>query len=189
MQAKEQHSYSPEEYLALEETAEFRSEYHNGQVLPMAGGTPNHNRITVNIGSALSLALAEQDYDIFISDMRLWIPRKGLYTYPDVMVVEGALSFVEERKDTITNPLLIVEVLSDSTKNYDRGEKFEFYRTLASFQEYILVDQYQVHVEHCSKTAHHQWLMTEYEQLDAVLSLITVPLQIPLSNIYRKVSF
>ncbi|MBD2070943.1 Uma2 family endonuclease [Leptolyngbya sp. FACHB-671] len=189
MQAKEQPHYSPEEYLALEETAEFRSEYCNGQIFPMAGGTPNHNRIKVNFGSALSLALTEQDYDIFISDMRLWIPRKGMYTYPDVIVVEGELSFVEGRKDTITNPLLIVEVLSDSTKNYDRGEKFEFYRTLASFREYVLVDQYKVHVEHCSKTANNQWLMTEYEQLDAVLYLVTVPLQIPLSNVYRRVVF
>jgi Uma2 family endonuclease len=188
MQAK-QHSYSPEEYLALEETAEFRSEYHNGQIFPMAGGTPNHNRITVNVGSTLSLSLAEQDYDIFISDMRLWIPHKVLYIYPDVMVVKGELAFIEGRKDTITNPLLIVEVLSDSTKNYDRGEKFEFYRTLVSFQEYVLVDQYRIHVEHYSRTANNQWLMTEYEQLDAVLHLVTVSLQIPLSTIYRKVNF
>lgn len=189
MQAKEQHSYSPEEYLALEETAEFRSEYHNGQILLTVGGTPNHNRITVNVGSALSLSLAEQDYDIFISDMRLWIPRKGLYTYPDVMVVKGELAFVEGRKDTITNPLLIAEVWSDSTKDYDRGEKFEFYRTIVSFREYVLVDQYRIHVEHYSRTANNQWLMTEYEQLNAVLRLITVPLQIPLSTIYRKVNF
>jgi Uma2 family endonuclease len=189
MQAKEQQYYLPEEYLALEETAEFRSEYYNGQILPMAGGTPNHNRITVNVGSTLSLALAEQDCDVFISDMRLWIPRKGLYTYPDIMVVEGELSFGEGRRDTITNPLLIVEVLSDSTKNYDRGEKFEFYRTLDSFREYILVDQYKVHVEHCSKTANNQWLLTEYEQINTVLSLNTVPVQILLSNICRKVAF
>src|SRR6476646_3610732 len=137
MQAQEQHSYSPEEYLKLEELSEFKSEYYNGQIFPMAGGTPNHNRIAVNLGSAMNVALTDQDYDVFISDMRLWIPRAGLYTYPDVMVVAGELEFAEGRKDTITNPLVIVEVLSESTKNYDRGEKFEFYRTRHSFREYV----------------------------------------------------
>lgn len=155
----------------------------------MAGGTPNHNRIAVNLGSAMNVALADQDYDVFISDMRLWIPRVGLYTYPDVMVVAGELEFAEGRKDTITNPLLIVEVLSESTKNYDRGEKFEFYRTRPSFQEYILVNQYRVHVEHVAKTEDRKWLLSEFEDIDAVISLSSIPLKISLSNIYRKVVF
>lgn len=189
MQAQEQHFYSAEEYLALEETAEFRSEYYNGQIFPMAGGTPNHNRIAVNLGSALNVALADQDYDVFISDMRLWIPRVGLYTYPDVMVVAGELAFAEGRKDTITNPLLIVEVLSDSTKNYDRGEKFEFYRTLPSFQEYLLIDQYKIHVEHFSKTESNQWLLSEFEDINMRISLSSVPLEIQLLTIYKKVLF
>lgn len=189
MQAQEQHFYSPEEYLTLEEAAEFRSEYYNGQIFPMAGGTPNHNRIAVNIGSALNVALADQDYDVFISDMRLWIPRVGLYTYPDVMVVAGELEFAEGRKDTIINPLLIVEVLSDSTKNYDRGEKFEFYRTRPSFQEYILVDQYKVRVEHITRTEDRKWLLSEFEDTDAVISLSSISLKISLSTIYKKVNF
>lgn len=189
MQAQEQHFYSPEEYLTLEEAAEFRSEYYDGQIFPMAGGTPNHNRIAVNLGSALNVALADQDYDVFISDMRLWIPRIGLYTYPDVMVVAGDLEFAEGRKDTIINPLLIVEVLSDSTKNYDRGEKFEFYRTLPAFREYILVDQYKIHVEQFSKTENSKWMLSEFNDMNMVISLASTSLDIPLSIIYKRVSF
>lgn len=188
MQAKEQ-CYSPEEYLALEEAAEYRSEYYNGQIFPMAGGTPNHNRIAVNFGSALNTALADQAYDVFISDMRLWIPQVKLYTYPDVMVTAGELALAEGRKDTITNPLLIVEVLSESTKNYDRGEKFEFYRSLPSFQEYILVDQSRVHVEHCVRTADNKWLLSEFGSMDAILISVSISFQIELTTIYKKVQF
>lgn len=180
--------YSPEEYLALEAAADFRSEYYNGQIFPMAGGSPNHNRIAVNLVSALNLALTD-DYDVFTSDMRLWIPQTGLYTYPDVIVVAGALELAEGRKDTITNPRLIVEVLSDSTKNYDRGEKFEFYRTIPSFQEYLLVDQAKIHLEYYTKTAHNQWLLTEYNDLDLELICVAIPFRISLSAIYKKVIF
>jgi Uma2 family endonuclease len=189
MQAKEPHYYSPEAYLELEAAAAFRSEYYNGQIFPMAGGTPNHNRIVVNLGSALNVALTDQTYDVFTSDLRLWIPRKNLYTYPDVMVVAGELLFAEGRQDTITNPVAIVEVLSESTKNYDRGEKFEFYRTLFSFQEYVLIDQYKIHVEHCVKTTDNKWLLAEYEDVDTALSFASIPFQISLAAIYKKVLF
>ncbi|MBW4694101.1 MAG: Uma2 family endonuclease [Lyngbya sp. HA4199-MV5] len=189
MQANEQHYYSPEAYLELEEHAEFRSEYHNGQIFPMAGGTPNHNRIVVNLVSALDSAFADQPYDVFTSDLRLWIPRKRLYTYPDVMVVAGELALVEGRKDTITNPVAIVEVLSESTKNYDRGEKFEFYRTLFSFREYLLIDQTKIHVEHCTKTTDNTWLLAEYEDIETTLNFAAIPFQISLTSIYKKVAF
>lgn len=196
MQVKDQHYYSPEAYLELEAAAEFRSEYHNGQIFPMAGGTPNHNRIAGNIYAALNLAFTDQDYDAFMSDLRLWIPRKGLYTYPDVMVVAGELAFAEGRKDTITNPVAIVEVLSDSTKNYDspsetlceRGEKFEFYRTLFSFREYLLIDQSKIHVEHCIKTTDNTWLLAEYDDSETTLSFASIPFQISLTSIYKKVA-
>lgn len=189
MQAQEQRYYSPDEYLQLETAAELRHEYSDGRIFPMAGGTPNHNRIAGNVSSALNMALAEQDYDVFVSDMRLQVVQKGLYTYPDVMVVAGELLYAPNRKDTITNPLIIVEVLSESTKNYDRGEKFEFYRTLPSFQEYVLIDQYRVYVEQFSKMADHQWLLSEIEEPGAVLALVSIPLQLSLTDIYRKVRF
>ena len=118
------------EYLDLETVAEYKSEYRDGQIIPMAGGTPNHNRIAGNFYASLNFALKGQAYDVFTSDLRLWIPQARLYTYPDVMVVSGQLQFAESRRETITNPLIIVEVLSESTANYDRGEKFRLYRTI-----------------------------------------------------------
>ena len=105
------------------------------------------------------------------------------------MVVAGELAFVEGRKDTIVNPVAIVEVLSESTKNYDRGEKFEFYRTLFSFREYVLVDQYKIHVEHCIKTTDNKWLLSEYEDVDTVLNFASIPFQTSLAAIYKKVLF
>ena len=100
----------------------------------MTGGLPNHNRLVLNLASALNFALRQQSYDVFVTDQRLWIPKQRIHTYPDIMVVEGALQLQAGRKDTITNPLLIVEVLSKSTQAYDQGKKFKFYRTIPSFQ-------------------------------------------------------
>lgn len=188
MQTQTQLYYSPEEYLALEIDAEYKSEYYNGQIVPMAGGTPNHNQIAGNLYASLNFALKGQPYRVFIGDMRLWIPQQR-YTYPDVMVVSGQLQFAEGRKDTITNPSLIVEVLSDSTENYDRGEKFRLYRTIHTFQEYILIEQSEMHVEQFAKTATNQWLFSEYDGENAILALTAIQFQISLLDIYDKVEF
>ena len=189
MQSQTQLYYSPEEYLALETDAEYKSEYHDGQIVPMAGGTPNHNQIAGNLYASLNFALKGQPYRVFIGDMRLWIPQQRLYTYPDVMVVSGQLQFAEGRKDTITNPSIIIEVLSESTENYDRGEKFRLYRTIPTFQEYILIEQLEMHIEQYSKTATSQWLFSEYDGENAILALTTIQFQISLSDIYDKVEF
>jgi Uma2 family endonuclease len=189
MQATEKTYYTPEEYLELETQAEYRSEYYDGEVVPMAGGSPNHNQIAGNFYAALNFALRRQPYRVFMTDLRLWIPRKRIYTYPDVMVVAGNLEFAEGRKDTITNPLLIVEVLSKSTKNFDLGEKFEFYRTIPSFKEYILIDQAKIHVEQFAKTDDNKWILSEYEDENAVLALTNIQFEIPLVDIYRRVEF
>jgi Uma2 family endonuclease len=146
----------------------------------MAGGTPNHNRITLNFGSILNMALKGQPYDIFISDQRLSIPQKNIYTYPDIMVVRGEIQLQQERNDTITNPLTIAEVLSKSIQGYDRGEKFAAYRTIPSFQEYILIEQF-------SKTESGQWLLSEYDGSEAYLSLSSISLEIFLLDIYDRV--
>ena len=188
MQIKEQQYYSPEEYLELETAAEYKSEYYDGQIFPMAGGTPNHNRIALNLSAGLNFALKGQNYDVFINDMRLWIPQKRLYTYPDVMVVAGELQFAENRRDTITNPLMLAEVLSESTENYDRGEKFKLYRTISSLKEYIIISQSEKHVEQFSKTTDNKWILSEYDQ-DATLTLTSIEFQISLSDIYDKVEF
>jgi Uma2 family endonuclease len=119
--------YTPEEYLELEEKADYKSEYRDGEIVPMTGGTTNHNKIAGNFYANLNFALDEQDYDIYIGDVRLWIPRYRQHTYPDVMVIEGEPVYTGTSTTTVMNPSLIVEVLSKSTKNYDQGDKFLYY--------------------------------------------------------------
>jgi Uma2 family endonuclease len=187
MQLQEKY-YSAEEYLALEEASEFRSEYIDGQIFPMSGGTPDHNRLTGNIYRYLDdVADARQNLSVFFTDMRLWVPQARTHTYPDVMVITGALQMLDARKDTITNPALIIEVLSSSTKDYDRGEKFRFYRSIPSFTEYVLVDQYSIHVEHFGRNAQGQWVLTDYNDRLDVISLTSIGCDLPLAAIYRKI--
>jgi len=181
--------YSPEEYLQLEELAEYKNEYHDGEILPMTSGTVKHNQIAGNFYVAFKLVLKKQNYRVAIGDVKLWIPLTRRFVYPDVMVIAGKINYFENRRDTITNPLIIVEVLSQSTKDYDRGDKFEYYRTLPSFQEYILVSQFKVHVEHFVKTNENQWLLSEYAQLEAKLELNTIPVVMTLADIYDEVNF
>ena len=185
----EQRYYTPEEYLALEEAAEYKSEYHDGVIIPMTGGTTNHNRIALNMSMALRIALKGQEYDVFISDVRLWIPRIRSYVYPDVMVIAGKPEYYDRRKDTITNPQVIVEVLSKSTRNYDRVDKFSYYRTIPSFQEYILIDQQKIAIEQYSKQANKRWSFSEYNEEDTELFFNSLQVQVPLVDIYEKVDF
>ncbi len=180
-------TYSPEEYLALEVVSETRNEYINGEIIPMAGGMPNHNRIVRNLCTSLTVGVRGQLYEVFVVDQRLWIPQKGIYTYPDVMVVKGDLILQEGRKDTIVNPTLIIEVLSKSTGKYDQTEKFIFYRSLTTFQEYLLVDQYQHYVQHYIKTGVKKWEFQEYDTLEEEIKFSTVPCTIVLTDIYDKI--
>ena len=180
-------TYSPEEYLALEVVSETRNEYISGEIIPMAGGMPNHNCLVCNLCTSLTVGVRGQLYEVFVVDQRLWIPQKGIYTYPDVMVVKGDLILQEGRKDTIVNPTLIIEVLSKSTGKYDQTEKFIFYRSLATFQEYLLVDQYQYYVQHYVKIGVKKWEFQEYDTLEEEIKFSTVPCAIALADIYDKV--
>jgi len=189
IESKAQPYYSPEEYLKLEEAAEFRSEYHDGKIIPMTGGTPNHNQIALNLSGTLNFATKGQPYRVFINDLRLWIPSKRVYTYPDVMLVAGKLEFLEGRKDTITNAVMVAEVLSKSTADYDRGGKFKLFRSIPSFREYVLIDQYEMHVEHFCKTDDHKWVLSEYDGADAVLRLNCVEFEMSLGEIFDRVDF
>jgi Uma2 family endonuclease len=154
-------SYTPEEYLELEEAADYKSEYRDGEIVSMTGGTTNHNKIALNFATNLKFALRGQDYDIYIGEVRLWIPRYRQYTYPDVMVIQREPIYTGTSTTTVMNPLLIVEVLSKSTKNYDLGEKFIYYRSIPEFKEYILIDQTKYHVMQYTKTLEGRWLLTE----------------------------
>jgi Uma2 family endonuclease len=182
--------YTPDEYLALEEESEVRHEYRNGEILAMASGLPIHNEISVVLSSLFWFALKKgKAHSIFGSDQRLLIPAGNLYTYPDVMVVPRPVELQAGRKDTITNPILIAEVLSDSTKDYDRGDKFISYRSIPTFQEYLLISQDAPHVEHYLKQTANQWLFTEYDGLDAMVKLSSIGVEIALADLYENVNF
>ena len=163
--------YTPAEYLELEANADSRSEYRNGKIVPMAGGTTNHNELALNVAATLKLALRGRSYKVYIGDVRLWIPEYRQYTYPDVMLIQGQPVYADDSKTTVTNPILIVEGLSKSTQNYDHGNKFMYYRSIPEMREYILLDQKQHHVIQHTKTEVGQWLLTEYRGKDVALSL------------------
>ncbi|MEB3339134.1 MAG: Uma2 family endonuclease [Leptolyngbyaceae bacterium] len=188
-QIEAQRIYSPEEYLEMESESEVRHEYIDGEIVPMAGAMPNHNRITRNLCTVMTNGLRGTDCEVFVADQRLWIPRKRIYTYPDVIVVQGELKLQEGRQDTITNPLVILEVLSESTQGHDRGNKFTAYRSIPDFQEYVLIDQYSVHVEHYAKVSARKWEFQEYEDLGDHLVFVSLKLEILLAEIYDKVKF
>ncbi|GAA6621474.1 Uma2 family endonuclease [Scytonema sp. NUACC26] len=182
-------SYTPEEYLELEEKAEYKSEYRDGEIIPMTGGTTNHNKIALNLAASLKISLRRKNHDVYIGDVRLWIPKYRQHTYPDVMIIQGKPVYTGTSTTTVMNPMLIAEVLSKSTKNYDQGDKFLYYRSIPEFKEYILIDQYQYYVMQYVKTAEGQWSFTELEGESTVLSLQTIDFQIALNEIYDQVNF
>ncbi|MEG3862596.1 Uma2 family endonuclease [Microcoleus sp. herbarium12] len=181
--------YTPDEYRQLEETAEFRNEYRDGEIVEMTGGTINHSQIIGNIYAFLKSALRGKNARPFMSDLRLWIPRYRRGTYPDVMVVEGELVCTPGRKDEILNPVLIVEVLSKSTKDFDREDKFRFYRSIPEFREYVLVSQQEFLVQQYIKNESNQWLFQEYEGESATVSFTSIGVQMLMSDIYELVIF
>jgi Uma2 family endonuclease len=181
--------YTPEEYLELEIASETRNEYRNGEIISMTGGTPNHNEISSILNAILRFGLKGKPYSIFVADQRLWIPAANLHTYPDVMIVPKPIELQTGRKDTVTNPCFIAEVLSKSTQNYDRSEKFVAYRTIPSFEEYLLISQYQVRVEHYVKTAPDRWLLSEYSDPNTILTLSSFDLQLSIADLYENIDF
>lgn len=189
LQLTEQRHYTLEEYLQLEEAADYKSEYIDGQIIPMTGRSTNHNRITLNLSAELNAAFKKQNYEIFMEGVRLWIPKKRIFTYPDVMVISEEPEYYEKRTDTIVNPKMIAEVLSKSTKGYDREEKFVAYRTIESFQEYLLIDQTRIHVDQYSKTGKKRWQIREYDEEDEAIEFTSVPVQMLLLDLYNKVVF
>ncbi len=126
---------------------------------------------------------------LFVTDQRLWLPERNIYTYPDIMVLEKPIQLQEGRTDTVMNPCLIAEILSKSTKDYDRSEKFLAYRTIKTFQEYLLIDQYQVYVEHYVKTAANQWLLSEYKDPEVTLTLSSTDVQLKIADLYENIEF
>lgn len=178
-----------EDFLKQEAKAEFRSEYHDGESIPMAGGTRNHNRLARNFLTLFTVAFQGKSIEAFINDVILWLPLYRKSTYPDLMIVDGEIKSLNDSPNIILNPIIIVEVLSASTEAYDRGDKFRLYRSLPSFREYILISQTTLHVDQFVKTEDGHWLLSDYDGEDAVLKLKTVPFEISLKDLYDKVTF
>lgn len=181
--------YTPAEYLEREEKADTKSELIQGDLIEMAGASANHNRITVNVCRLFPLDVGDRHYDIFMGDMRLWLPAYDSYTYPDVLAVSNTPQFTDEKQTALTNPCLIVEVLSTSTDVYDKTDKFRLYRSIPEFEEYILIDQTEYRVEQYTKVGQNQWLMTEVLGRDGALALQSVKVKMKLTDLYKRVNF
>ena len=179
--------YTPEEYLALERSCETKHEYYNGEIFAMSGASKWHVLIVTNLIVALGSQLKESPCTVYSTDLRLQVAPTGLYTYPDVIVLCDEARFSDEQEDTLLNPALIVEVLSESTKDYDRGGKFEQYRAIDSFVEYLLIAQDRPHVEHHTRQPDGNWLLHETNNLDDTIHLKSVRCSLRLADIYLKI--
>ncbi len=177
---------SPEDYLALERCAEFKSEYFDGEIFAMAGASEPHNLIVANTLSEIRQQLKKRPCRAYANDMRVKVSPTGLFTYPDVVVVCGQAQFDDSQLDTLLNPILIVEVL-DSTEAYDRGRKFEHYRKLESLMEYVLIAQHRPHVESYRRQPDQRWVLTESDGLESSLRLDAIDCELALAEIYDKV--
>jgi Uma2 family endonuclease len=179
---------TPQQYLERERAAEYKSEYYTGEMFAMAGASFAHVTIVKNLVIELGSRLRQKPCDVYPTDLRLATSPSGLYTYPDVMVICGEPVFIDSYVDTVTNPILIVEVLSESTKNYDRGQKFESYRTIPSLMEYVTVSQDKMHVEIHTRQPDDTWLLRDVRDSGPV-KLQSIGLELQLSGIYEKVKF
>lgn len=184
---------TPEEYIALERKALpdseiVRNEYLNGEIIAMSGASFAHNLITYNISGELRTRLRGSGCLAFANEMRVSIPSANSYFYPDVSVICEEPRFEDNVFDTLLNPIVVVEVLSPSTEAYDRGDKFAHYRQLQSLQEYILVSQDKVRIDHYVRhTA--QWILTDFQELDQHLPITSIQCELPLQEIYESVPF
>ena len=184
---------TPAEYITLERKAipdaeTVRSEYIKGKIIAMSGASFAHNLITMNISVSLHAHLGNSECVVLANEMRVSSPLTSSYFYPDVVVVCGEPHFEDDVFDILLNPTVIIEVLSPSTEAYDRGEKFSHYRQLQSLQEYILVSQDKVRVEHYVRQT-ERWVLTDFQELEQHFPLTSIQCELPLQKIYENVPF
>lgn len=191
MAAKPKRKYiSPEDYLAMESESSEKHEYFDGEIFDMAGASEEHATISSNINASLNFQLKKRPCKSYQSDLRVFIPATGLYTYPDVIVVCGKPQLVENADlDTLVNPTLIVEVLSPSTADYDKGTKFDYYRTIESLREYVLVWQDKKRVARYAKQADGSWVLHDFIGEDAEIILGSIDCKLSIEDVYDKVDF
>jgi Uma2 family endonuclease len=183
------HRLTQAEYLEIERRAEFKSEFRDGEMFAMSGGSRPHSRIACNLISAIDTQLKGSPCMVFNSDMRVKVQMAGLYTYPDVSVLCGPEEVEDEHDDVLLNPTVIAEVLSDSREAYDRGKKFEMYRRLPSLREYLLVNQHEPLIEQFIRQPGGEWLLRDVSGLEGKLSLPSLGITIALAEVYSKVRF
>jgi Uma2 family endonuclease len=180
---------TPEEYLAAERLSETRSEYLDGGVYPMTGASLNHGRIVINVATDLVIQLRGRNCEVLVTDIKVRLQESRKFFYPDVLVLCGEPQFHDKRKDIITNPVLVIEVLSPSTEAFDRGAKFQAYRTLASLKEYLLVSQEAPLIEQYVRGDDGKWTLTTAAGLESPLALPSVECNLNLGAVYDKVDF
>lgn len=181
-----QRHYSEDDYFAVEASSGIKHEFYRGEIFAMAGASVAHNHLSANVLTLLRGAARSKGCSAFGSDLRVKTS-DGLFTYPDVMVVCGPISLTRDRPDTVTNPSVIVEVLSSATRDYDRGEKFTLYQAIPTLREYLLIEQDRVWVEHWQRQATGEWTMAMHGTLDAILTLPTLAMALPLREVYLQV--
>lgn len=181
---------SPEYYLEEERKALEKHEYYQGEVFAMSGASPEHNFISTNVLVDIGNKLKGKNCRPFGSDFRVHIPKNTFYTYPDITIVCGKTELADDDvKDNLLNPSVIIELLSKSTRNYDKGQKFTLYRDIDSLQEYILIDTEKIHVEKHIRNADNSWLLTEFKTIEESFTINTVNITIQLKDVYEGLSF
>jgi Uma2 family endonuclease len=176
-----------EEYLAIERRSETKHEFYRGEMFAMSGASRKHNLITFNLAGIFHSQIKDRDCDAYISDMRVQVASTSSYVYPDAVVTCEHPQFEDGHLDTLLNPMLVVEVLSETTENYDRGKKFERYRKIGSLREYLLISQDRAHIEHFVRHDDGNWLMSDVSGLGAIVELSSVKCELALADIYAKV--
>jgi Uma2 family endonuclease len=183
--------YSQEEYLDIERRALHKSEYYQGEIFAMAGASLNHNRIVSNTIFAIrdSLRKKGKTCEVFPSNLRIHIPQNTLYTYPDVSVICGEPQFTDDHFDVVTNPTVLVEVRSKSTKDYDRSEKFRLYRDIETLQSYVLISSDSLLVEVFTKKQNNLWELRIHDKIEENMNIAVLEAEIPIQELYLNVSF
>ncbi|MBF0413509.1 MAG: Uma2 family endonuclease [Desulfamplus sp.] len=189
MIAQEKQKMTPEDYLEFEKNSELKHEYFDGEIFAMVGARKNHNRISSNVSRILGNQLLNRSCDVFISDMRVKIAEIEKYTYPDIVVACDKIEFIEEELDSLLNPVVIIEILSDSTESYDRGLKFTHYRLIESLQEYILISQYHCQVERFKRDKEGTWVYSSVEDINLSVKIDSINCELVLSEVYHRVEF
>jgi Uma2 family endonuclease len=189
MSAATKLKFTPEEYHARERRAEFKSEYFRGEIFAMAGASYDHTLIKDNLAREIGNQLKNGPCRVLTSDMRVKVEAAGLYTYPDIAVVCDDPKFEDAEFDTLLNPRVIIEVLSNSTERYDRGAKFRHYRNLASFQEYLLVAQHEPVIERYVRQGDDSWVLSTFMGIDAALAFQSIPVTVSLGDVYIGLTF